>query len=326
MERAALDLLKGYASLFIQRWDQYAVQQRDGSYWRVREPLTLEHLAAHLAGRWTLGTYLLDDACRCSFAVFDADLPDGLECLALLAGELTAQGIPSVLEASRRGGHLWVFFAEALSAQVVRDFLLPYAQAFRVELYPKQERLAAGGVGSLIRLPLGVHQRSRGWYPFVQLTPDWELAPVGATVWECCAWLCEQVQRVSLPETARAAVSATMGESQAVRDQRVLSPGGASSIRAWCQAQDIFAVIGRYVALDRRGVGSCPFKAHHYRGDLRPSFQVFGGPDAHWYCYTWRQAGDLFDSITISRLQKRGGGCKRERCASRSGDGREVEG
>ena len=34
------------------------------------------------------------------------------------------------------------------------------------------------------------------------------------------------------------------------------------------------AVIGRYVALDARGVGSCPFKEHHYRGDMRPSFQV----------------------------------------------------
>ncbi len=54
-----------------------------------------------------------------------------------------------------------------------------------------------------------------------------------------------------------------------------------------------------YVALDSRGVGSCPFKEHHYRGDLRPSFQVFGGHDPHWYCYTWRRAGDLFDFLCL---------------------------
>ncbi len=70
-------------------------------------------------------------------------------------------------------------------------------------------------------------------------------------------------------------------------------------IREWCRAQDILAVIGRYVALDGRGVGSCPFKEHHARGDLRPSFQVFGGSDPHWYCYTWQRAGDLFDFLCL---------------------------
>lgn len=72
-----------------------------------------------------------------------------------------------------------------------------------------------------------------------------------------------------------------------------------ANIREWCQAQDIQGVIGRYVALDGRGVGSCPFKEHHYRGDVRPSFQVFGGSDQHWYCYTWRRAGDLFDLLCL---------------------------
>jgi len=71
------------------------------------------------------------------------------------------------------------------------------------------------------------------------------------------------------------------------------------TIREWCRAQDILAVIGRYVVLDGRGVGSCPFKEHHYRGDRRPSFQVFGGSDPHWYCYTWQRAGDLFDFLCL---------------------------
>src|SRR5713226_10192193 len=103
-----IELVAAYASLFVHCWEQYAVQQRDGSYWRVVEPLSLPHLAAHLAGRWTLGTYLLDQQSQCAFAVFDADGSDGLAQLARLSGELRQQGIPSVLEASRRGGHLWV--------------------------------------------------------------------------------------------------------------------------------------------------------------------------------------------------------------------------
>jgi hypothetical protein len=49
MQELSHELLEAYAWLFVQRSDQYAVQQRDGSYWRVVEPLTLSHLAAHLA-------------------------------------------------------------------------------------------------------------------------------------------------------------------------------------------------------------------------------------------------------------------------------------
>ena len=47
---------------------------------------------------------------------------------------------------------------------------------------------------------------------------------------------------------------------------RMASRMSYGSIREWCQGQEIVAVIGRYVALDGRGVGSCPFKDHHYRG------------------------------------------------------------
>ena len=60
MKDVELALLAAYASVFVQRWDQYAVQQREGSYWRVTKPLSLPHLAAHLAGRWTVGTYVVE--------------------------------------------------------------------------------------------------------------------------------------------------------------------------------------------------------------------------------------------------------------------------
>ena len=160
-------LVEAYASLFVHCWSQYAVQQRNGSYWRVAEPLSLPFLVAHLEGRWTLGTYLLDEVSTCAFAVFDADGQEGCMQLAALAGVLAQAGIPTVLEASRRGGHLWVHLVEPTPAHLVRVWLLPTALALGVELYPKQDRLAPGGSGSLMRLPLGVHRQSRGWYPFV---------------------------------------------------------------------------------------------------------------------------------------------------------------
>src|SRR6266566_2151769 len=200
MQEVPLEGLAAYASLFVQRWDQYAVQHRAWSYWRVTEPLVLPHLDAHLAGRWTLGTYVLDASSHCSFAVFDADGVDGLACLAELAEELLREGVPTLLEASRRGGHLWVHLIEPTPAHVVRAWLLPYALALDVELYPKQDELGPGGACSLIRLPLGMHRQVRGWYPFVVLAPDGVVVPVGTTVAECCAWVCQAVQRVAVPD------------------------------------------------------------------------------------------------------------------------------
>ena len=58
-------------------------------------------------------------------------------------------------------------------------------------------------------------------------------------------------------------------------------------------------MIGRYTRLNGQGVGRCPLPDHHSRGDVHPSFQVFGGADAHWYCYTWGRAGDLFDFLRL---------------------------
>lgn len=298
-------VMRQFAAWFVNRWDQYAVQQRDGSYRLVAAPLSLDLVAAHLAGRCTLGSYVLDTESQCRFAVFDDDTSVGLVRLAELAAQLAALGIGSVLEVSRAGrAHLWVHFSEPVQAVQVRAWLLPFAEEMGIEFYPKQDRLAAGGSGSLIRLPLGVHRRARAWFPFVALSAAGELLPVGESVAECCAWVCAAIQPMEVP--------AEVVEPELVM-ARALGPvavparsGGLTNIRAWCQAQDIFTVIGSYVALDARGVGSCPFKDHHAYGDRHPSFQVFGGSDPHWYCYTWRRAGDVFDFLCLYyRLSKR---------------------
>ena len=128
------------------------------------------------------------------------------------------------------------------------------------------------------------------------------LAPVGATDADYVAWLCEHVQCAMVLDGVFAALASSPSPDERSMDvgrvgTSLLERRGA--IRAWCRSQDILSVIGHYVPLDGRGVGSCPFKEHHHRGDLRPSFQVFGGNDPHWYCYTWRRAGDLFDFLCL---------------------------
>ena len=301
------DLVEAYSMLFVHSWDAYAVQQADGSYWCAHESLFPARLVDHLLWRYTLGTYVLDAAGTCTFAVFDADGADGVQALASLAGQLALLGIWTLLEASRRGAHLWIFLVEPVPASLVRAWLLPYAVSLRVELYPKQDALRSGP-GSLIRLPLGIHRQTGGWYPFLVAGADGQLVPVGNTVAECLAWAAASVQRVQVPsgiEVRREARDGRVGVSVQGMQVPASSPlvsgpsSGHGAIRAWCQSQDIVQVIGRYVQLDGRGMGSCPFKEHHVRGDQRPSFQVFGGQNPHWYCYTWQRAGDLFDFFCL---------------------------
>src|SRR5262249_16314585 len=155
-------------------------------------------------------------------------------------------------------------FVEPMPAVQVRAWLLPFAEELGIEFYPKQDWLAPGGSGSLIRLPLGVHQRARAWFPFVQPGAAGELLPVGEPVEECCGWVCAAIQPVAVRvEVVEPALVAGAPESVAMPTGR----SRLTNIRAWCQVQDIVTVIGRYVALDARGVGSCPFKEHHAHGD-----------------------------------------------------------
>jgi CHC2 zinc finger len=294
-------LVDAYSALFVHSWDSYAVQHADGSYGSAHEPLHPARLVDHLLGRYTLGTYVLDAAHTCTFVVLDADGSDGLLALAHFSGQLAHLGIWSLLEASRRGAHLWIFFVEPVPAALVRAWLLPYAGPLGVELYPKQDHLLTGP-GSLIRLPLGVHRQTGGWYPFLMMGADGQLVPVGNTVVECLAWAVSSVQRVQVPQEARdlgVNRSALVAPVPASSPLVGASSGGRGAIGEWCQSQNIMQVIGLYVHLDGRGVGSCPFKEHHAHGDRRPSFQVFGGSDSHWYCYTWQRAGDLFDFFCL---------------------------
>src|SRR5579872_7522529 len=104
-------LIRAYADLFVQRRDTYA-RQRDHSrsYYRVLDtagrpvPLTDAEIRRHLRGEITLGLYSVDVAGLTKWVAIDADE----SILSLLAAKqrMALMGIPSYLEASRRGGHL----------------------------------------------------------------------------------------------------------------------------------------------------------------------------------------------------------------------------
>jgi len=66
--------LSPFADLFIGRRDDFAWQRSDGRYRRAGSRVNLLDLGEHLAGRRTMGTYVIDEQGLCSFAVFDADM------------------------------------------------------------------------------------------------------------------------------------------------------------------------------------------------------------------------------------------------------------
>jgi hypothetical protein len=291
-----MDHLETYAGLVVGRWNDFAFQRADGGYWRAGRALTTADLLNHLRGQQTIGTYLINEHGRCRFAVFDADSTDGLQVLRQIQERLASDGLASALEQSRRGGHLWVFFAESIPASQVRAWLVPYCPP-GVEFYPKQAEGA--GYGSLIRLPLGVHVRSGKRYPFV----EWSAAgpvPVARSVSTSLAWLAS-VPRVPVPDIQPAPPRAPREQETSFSlSGRAQASAGSASIRAWCAEQDPMAVIGALVDLNSQGVGRCPFTWHHAHGDTRPSFKVYppGTPGGYcWYCYTWQQGGSVFDFL-----------------------------
>jgi hypothetical protein len=194
------------AQRFVQRWDLYARQVDDGSYVCVHELLNVGLLFSHLRGEITLGAYLFNQEVKARILVLDADDPQGWERLGHLARKLAGEKIPAYLERSRRGGHLWLFLAQAVAGSQARAFglgLLRAHQVERVELFPKQDGLA-DGPGSLIWMPFGVHRLTGRCYGFY--TADG--APLAPT-------LREQIQALKTPETVPEAASlcANMGET-----------------------------------------------------------------------------------------------------------------
>ncbi len=297
-------LLDPFISCCVGRRNDYALQIPDGRYTRVGTDLTYETLFRHLEGTQTLGTYVISELNDCRFAVFDSDAPTGLFDLAAVQMNLRNNAIPSYLEQSRRGAHLWVFFCQPIVPALVRARLLPFCPA-GVEFYPKQEAASWEHPGSLIRLPLGVHLRSGERYSFVMLI-DGQLLPLFSSVVDALGWFstveCAMVPAPSTILLQRENVSPQTQQHISFKKREPTTTVEVTSpIRDWCATQDALSVIGRYVSLDESGMGCCPFGWHHDDGiDMHPSFVVYHpmSPDiCCWYCHVWRAGGSLFDFL-----------------------------
>jgi hypothetical protein len=111
----------------------------------------------------------------CHFLAADFDQEGWLEDAGACLQTCRRLDLPAALERSRsgKGGHLWLFFEEAIPANLARKLgshLLTETMEHRPEiglgsydrLFPNQDTLPKGGFGNLIALPLQKQARERG--------------------------------------------------------------------------------------------------------------------------------------------------------------------
>ncbi len=144
-------------------------------------PLTDEVVRCHLSGQdetereFVMGIYpmLLDETCF--FLAADFDKQNWQKDIAAVSETCRQMDIPAAMERSRSGcgGHMWLFFQEAMPATVARKLgahILTETMERRPDIgldsydrfFPNQDTLPKGGFGNLIALPLQKKARACG--------------------------------------------------------------------------------------------------------------------------------------------------------------------
>ena len=198
--------LVAFIALFAGREGVYARQwvsaTGETGYTPVQEPLTLKVAENHILGNYTIGVYPVRLDSTVNFLAFDFDLAkfavqkaitsqrawqtlmDRLHQQACrLIDVAAAHDLPVYLEDSGfKGRHAWIFLDTPVPAGVAKkagDLLVsqlgPLPPEITVEVFPKQTSVKKGGLGNLIKLPLGFHKRTGRRAVFVQ--PDGQPYP-----------------------------------------------------------------------------------------------------------------------------------------------------
>ncbi|MFH1700768.1 MAG: DEAD/DEAH box helicase family protein [Candidatus Zixiibacteriota bacterium] len=138
-------------------------------------PLTDLKIEEHLAGKKTIGIYPLLTNETCFFLAADFDKECWQDDVRIFLQSCCEMNVPAVLERSRsgQGGHIWIFFSEALPSILARKLgsaVLTNALSKRHKIgldsydrfFPSQDTMPKGGFGNLIALPLQKMPRENG--------------------------------------------------------------------------------------------------------------------------------------------------------------------
>lgn len=266
---------KGIFETFINRRDAYAIQLDDGRYFASHQDITIKYVIEHLKGNITLSVYLLNSEGLAKYSVIDADSEEGFEKLVKVHESFP---LPSYLESSRRGGHLWFFFEKPIGGKIAKNFGLEIAKRFLIEgeVFPKQSE--SEGVGSCIRLPFGIHRKTGERYPFIGLG-NWR----------------EQLDALIHPQKIPLHEVMKYQYREPRRKKKNLRVGGAGKwgdLPLWEKVKRQITVremVEQYVDLNVKGVGKCPF-----HDDTVPSFSV-NDKENYWNCFARCGGGSVID-------------------------------
>ncbi|WP_336784691.1 TOTE conflict system archaeo-eukaryotic primase domain-containing protein [Paenibacillus sp. MMO-177] len=144
--------------------------------------ITDETISQHLDAKYnrTIGIYPMLQDETCYFLAIDFDKNDWMKDASAVMSTCMIYQVPAALERSRsgNGGHIWIFFNEAIEASLARKFgsaLLTKTMESRYELslnsydrlFPNQDTMPKGGFGNLIALPMQGGPRKEGNSVFV---------------------------------------------------------------------------------------------------------------------------------------------------------------
>jgi superfamily II DNA or RNA helicase len=133
----------------------------------VYSALTDNVIASHLAGKSVIGVYAILPGDICWFLAADFDGDEWQRDATAYLKTCTSMEVPAYLERSRsgNGGHIWIFFEQAVPAIIARKLgsaILTKTMEERHEIkfetydrfFPNQDTMPTGGFGNLIALPL----------------------------------------------------------------------------------------------------------------------------------------------------------------------------
>ena len=182
-----IELFSGRSGVHARMWKRGPGQV---GYSPVRAALSHAVVAAHLRGELTAGSYVVQRGDLVTQLVLDLDIrkaalqeawgdPDAVARLQqavhttglALRDGLRRHGLdPLLVDSGFKGRHLWCFLPAPQPAGLVQQAglalaatLAPVHPALVVEVFPRQAHVPAGGLGNLLKLPLGVHLRSERW-------------------------------------------------------------------------------------------------------------------------------------------------------------------
>ena len=118
-----------------------------------KSPVSYETFAKHLYGEELIGIYPLTDGSSVRWGCSDIDVDD-LDAARNLQTALRVKSVPSYVEKTARGFHVWVFANDWIPAPIMRRAFLSAHEVIGLppkEVNPKQEE--ASGLGNYVRLP-----------------------------------------------------------------------------------------------------------------------------------------------------------------------------